>query len=178
MMSKTGSIIRVFILLILMVIGTTSCGVYSFTGTTITAETLSIQTFYNDANNGPANLAVTFTDNLRDYYQQNTSLSQVTGDGELQIEGSISGYRLTPVAPSAAANIETNDQANLTRLTITIKVDYINLDDEEQNFTKKSFSFYADFDNDLGLTAVENELIQVIYDQIILDIFNATVANW
>ncbi len=177
-MSKTTSIISVFLLFIPMTIGTTSCGVYSFTGTTITAETLSIQTFYNDANNGPANLAITFTDNLRDYYQQNTNLSQVTNDGELQIEGSITGYRLTPVAPSAAANTDTNDQASLTRLTITIKVDYINLDNEDHNFTKKSFSFFADFDNDLGLTAVENELIQIIYDQIILDIFNATVANW
>ncbi len=151
---------------------------YSLTGTTITAETLSIQTFYNDANNGPANLAVTFTDNLRDYYQQNTSLSQVTEGGELQIEGAITGYRLTPVAPSAAANDQINDQANLTRLTITVQVDFINLEDEEQNFTKKSFSFYADFDNDLGLTAVEDQLIQEIYDQIILDIFNGTVANW
>ena len=177
MMSKIGSIIS-FLLLFIPLAICTSCGVYSFTGTTITAETLSIQTFYNDANNGPANLAVTFTDNLRDYYQQNTSLSQVTADGELQIEGSISGYRLTPVAPSAASSTDVNDQANLTRLTITVKVDYINLDDEEQNFAKKTFSFYADFDNDAGLTAVENQLIQEIYDQIILDIFNATVANW
>ncbi len=177
MMSKLSPLISFLLISIPLTIGT-SCGVYSFTGTTITAETISIQTFYNDANNGPANLAVTFSDNLRDYYQQNTSLSQVTDEGELQIEGSVSGYRLTPVAPSAAASNNVNEQANLTRLTITIKVDYINLDDEAQNFAKKSFSFYADFDNDIGLTAVENQLIQEIYDQIILDIFNATVANW
>lgn len=165
-------------LLLLVPITMVSCGVYSFTGTTITAETISIQTFYNDASNGPANLAVVFTDELRDYYQQNTSLSQVTEEGELQIEGTVTSYRLTPVAPSAAASDADNDQANLTRLTITIKVDYINLDDEEQNFAKKSFSFYADFNNDLGLTAVEDQLIEEIYNQIILDIFNATVANW
>jgi len=159
-MSKGKSLV-ITILLFIPIAISSSCGVYSLTGTTITAETLSIQTFYNDANNGPANLAVTFTDNLRDYYQQNTSLSQVTNEGELQIEGSVTGYRLTPVAPSAAINDKTNDQANLTRLTITIKVNFINLDDEEQNFTGKSFSFFRDFDNDLGLTA-----------------FNATVANW
>jgi len=166
-----------FLISILIALGT-SCGVYSLTGTTITAETLSIQTFFNDANNGPVNLAVIFTDKLRDYYQQNTSLSQVTEDGELQIEGAVTGYRLTPVAPSAAANDQINDQASLTRLTITIQVDYINLEDEEQNFEKKTFSFYADFDNDQGLTAVEEQLINEIYDQIILDIFNGTVANW
>lgn len=177
MMSNYRSFIMLFIMIVPITFGS-SCGVYSFTGTTITAETISIQPFYNDANSGPANLAVTFTDNLRDYYQQNTSLSQVTEEGELQIEGMVTSYRLTPVAPSAAANDQTNDQANLTRLTITIKVDYINLDDEEQNFAKKSFSFYADFNNDIGLTVVENQLIEEIYNQIILDIFNATVANW
>lgn len=157
---------------------TNSCGVYSFTGTTITAKTISIQTFYNDANNGPANLAVLLTDQLRDYYQQNTSLSLVQDGGELQVEGSVTGYRLSPVAPSAASNAQTNDQANLTRLTITVKVSYVNLEDQEQSFNNKNFSFYADFDNDQGLTSVENQLIQEIYDQIILDIFNATVANW
>ncbi len=177
MMSKGKSLV-ITVLLFIPIAISSSCGVYSLTGTTITAETLSIQTFYNDANNGPANLAVTFTDNLRDYYQQNTSLTQVTNDGELQIEGSVTGYRLSPVAPSAAINDQTNDQANLTRLTITIKVDFINIDDEEQSFTGKSFSFYADFNNDLGLTAVESQLINEIYQQIILDIFNATVANW
>lgn len=170
--------ILIAVLLSLPITFGTSCGVYSLTGTTITAETISIQTFYNDTNNGPANLAIMFTDNLRDYYQQNTNLSQVLEGGELQIEGTITGYRLTPIAPSAAASDQTNDQANLTRLTITVKVDYINLDDEEQNFTKKTFSFFDDFDNETGLTAVENQLINTIYDQIILDIFNATVANW
>lgn len=172
-MSKLSLLVSTLLLFL-----TTSCGVYSFTGTTISAETISIQTFYNDANNGPANLAVLFTDQLRDYYQQNTSLSQVQDEGELQIEGSITGYRLSPVAPSAATSIDTNDQANLTRLTITVKVSFVNIEDEEQDFRNKSFSFYADFDSDQGLTAVENQLIQEIYDQIILDIFNATVANW
>jgi len=163
---------------LLLIFISTSCGVYSFTGTTITAETISIQTFFNDANNGPANLAILFTDKLRDYYQQNTNLAQVKEAGELQIEGSVTGYRLSPVAPSAAASSNINERANLTRLTITISVDYINLDDEEQNFTKKSFSFFRDFDSDQGLSSVENQLIEEIYEQIILDIFNTTVANW
>ncbi len=176
-MSKPKTVL-IGALLFLPIIFGTSCGVYSLTGTTISAETLSIQTFYNDANNGPANLSITFTNSLRDYYQQNTSLSQVSDGGELQIEGTVTSYRLTPVAPAAAANDQITDQANLTRLTITINVDYINLEDEEQNFTKKSFSFFSDFDNDAGLTAVEDQLINEIYDQIILDIFNATVANW
>lgn len=177
-MTYSFKLIRTLLVVSLVACLQSSCGVYSFTGTTITAKTISIQTFYNDANNGPANLGIRFTDKLRDYYQQNTNLTLVNEEGELQLEGAVASYRLSPVAPSAASSTDVNDQANLTRLTITVKVDYINTEDEEQNFSKKTFSFYADFDNDAGLTSVEDELIQTIYDQIILDIFNATVANW
>ena len=164
-----------FIALLLMI--STGCGVYSFTGTTITAESISISTFFNDTSNGPANIAVTFTDQLRDYFQQNTSLSQVDSGGELQMEGSIASYRLSPVAPSAATSDQSRDVASLTRLTITIKVEYVNLENEDFSFSK-NFSQFADFNSDVGLAAIENALIDEIFELIILDIFNASVANW
>jgi hypothetical protein len=101
----------------------------------------------------------------------------VDNGGELQMEGSIASYRLTPVAPSAAQSDQSRDVADLTRLTITIKVEYVNLENEEFNFSK-NFSQFADFNSDIGLTAVESALIDEIFEQIILDIFNASVANW
>ena len=164
-----------FIPLLLLI--SQACGVYSFTGTTITAESISISTFFNDTSQSPANLGVTFTDQIRDYFQQNTSLAQVDNGGELQMEGTISGYRISPVAPSAAQSDQSRDVANLTRLTITIKVEYVNLENEDFNFSK-SFSQFADFNSDLGLAVVEDALIDEIFEQIILDIFNASVANW
>jgi Lipopolysaccharide-assembly len=169
--------IRSGVLSSLLLIISQACGVYSFTGTTITAETISINTFYNDTRNGPANLGVIFTDQLRDYFQNNTSLALVGDGGELQMEGAVASYRLTPVAPSAAQSDQARDVANLTRLTITVKVDYVNLENEDFNFNK-SFSQFADFNSEIGLTAVEDALIQEIFDLIILDIFNASVANW
>jgi len=169
--------IKSTILIPLFILLSQACGVYSFTGTTITAESISINTFYNDASNGPVNLGVTFTDKLRDYFQQNTSLAQVDADGELQMEGSIASYRLTPVAPSAATSDQSRDVANLTRLSITIKVEYVNLENEDFSFNK-NFSQFADFNSDLGLAVVEDALIDEIFEQIILDIFNASVANW
>ncbi len=153
------------------------CGVYSFTGVAITAETISIQTFYNDAEGGPPDLSQTFTNKMRDYYQQNTNLTLVNEDGELQLEGAVTGYRLTPVAPTAGRNNESGLSA-LTRLTITVKASYVNTKDDTFNFENKSFSFYSDYDSNQNLTTVENQLIEEIYDQIILDIFNASVANW
>jgi len=154
-----------------------ACGIYSFTGTTTNAESITISRFFSDTSIGPPNLGATFTDQLKDYFQQNTSLVLLDDGGELLMEGSVSSYRLAPVAPSAAQSDQARDVANLTRLTIIVKVEYVNLGNEDFNFSR-NFSQYADFDSDLGITAVETELIEEIFEQIILDIFNASVANW
>lgn len=153
------------------------CGVYSMTGTSISAETMSIQNFYNDASSGPSNLVQTFTDQLRDYFQQNTNLTLLRDNGELQMEGIIVGYRLSPIAPTASTDPAKGDAAALTRLTISVKVSYVNTQDSEFDFDQ-TFSFYADYKNDLDFTTIENSLIDQIFEQIILDIFNASVANW
>ena len=163
--------------LILSVLSLNSCGVYTFTGTTITAETLQIDNFYSEITIGPPNLEQTFTNNLRDYFQQNTNLTLVDTDGELFFEGGIIDYRLSPIAPTASGSDQVGDQAALTRLTITVNVVYANSTDDAFDFDR-NFSFYADYDSDLGLTTVEEQLIEEIFDQIILDIFNASVANW
>ncbi|HNP17696.1 MAG TPA: LptE family protein [Fulvivirga sp.] len=161
---------------LLAIIG--GCGVYSFTGVAITAETISIQNFYNEAEGGPPDLAQTFTNKIRDYYQQNTNLALVRDDGELQIEGSVVGYRISPVAATSSGNNQLADLSALTRLTITINVTYINTQDDAFNFENKKYSWYEDYDSNQSLTAVEGDLIDQIYDKIILDIFNASVANW
>ena len=153
------------------------CGVYSFTGTTITAETLSIQPFYNDSDLGPANLAVTFTDQLRDYFQQNTSLSQIDEDGELQMEGSVLGYTLRPIAATTSSDRTVGDAAQLTRLTVTVKVAFTNTTDDQWDFDR-NFSFFSDFDSSTDISQVEAQLLDEIFEQIILDVFNASVANW
>ena len=151
---------------------------YSFTGINIApgTETLTISTFYNEADGGPPDLAQRFTDSMRDYFQQNTNLSVVDEDGDLQFEGAVSGFRLSPVSPQAANREQANIAAQ-TRLTISVNVVYSNTDDPDSDFTR-SFSFYSDFDNDTPLESVEDDLIEEIYETIILNIFNASVANW
>ena len=155
-----------------------SCGVYTFTGTNTNAQTISVLNFYNDTGQGPANLSQEFTELLRDYYQRNTSLAIVENGGELMVEGSIVGYNTMPVAPIASGNDQQADVAGSTRLTIRVQVDFTNTLNEEEDFSR-SFSFYDDFNSQTStLTAEEDQLIETIFDQIIFDIFNATVANW
>ncbi len=161
----------------------TACGVYSFTGANISpnVRTISIQTFYDEVGTGPPNLSQLFTEKIRDYYQQNTSLVIVQNEGDLQMEGSIVGYALAPMAPRASGsqNFEDADIAALQRLTITVNATYVNIQDDSFDFENQRFSFYFDYNPETqDFNSIEADLVEEIYDAIILDIFNATVANW
>jgi hypothetical protein len=155
-----------------------SCGVYSFSGSSTPAKTITIEEFYNNTDLGPANLAQTFTNQLKDYMIQNTNLSVVQTNGELQMEGIVTDFRVTQIAPTASGDPSRIDAAASSRLTISVKVTYVNSLDTSMSFKDKTFSFYRDFSNDLNLTDIQDGLIRQIYDQILLDIFNATIANW
>ena len=157
-----------------------SCGVYTFTGAAISPEvkTISIQNFYNDSGGGPPVMSQQFTESVKDYYQQNTNLTLVDEDGDLQLEGAIVRYDYEPVAPQSSGSDQVADVASEMRLTITVEATYINTYDDQYDFDGKTFSFFADFPADLDPTAVEDELVEEILDQIIFDIFTATVANW
>jgi len=157
------------------------CGVYSFNGATIDytkVSTISIDQIYNETPTGPANLSQIFTEGLRDFFQQNTNLELVRYEGDLQFEGKIVGYQTTPVAPQATANPDQVTASTLTQLRITVQIKYVNTTDDTFDFDR-SFSFQSNFDNsEVSLTEVEESLINEISEQIILDIFNASVANW
>ncbi len=160
----------------------TQCGSvkYSFTGASLGPEikTISIDNFYNDAGGGPPNMSQQFTEEIKDYYARNTSLGVVNANGDLLLDGSIVNYQFTPVAPQASGTDERSDQAGLMRLTITVKASYVNTYDDTFDFNNKTFSFYEDFPADQDPSTVEERLIDLIFEQIIFDIFNATVANW
>lgn len=148
------------------------------TGTSTTAETLTIAEFYNNADLGPANMAQTLTNELKNYFIQNTNLTVVQEEGQLVLEGEITDFRLTPIAPVSTGRDDDITSASSTRLTITVKATYINTLDDKMSFKDKTFSFYKDFPNDLNFADVEESYTTEIFDRIINDIFNASVANW
>jgi hypothetical protein len=160
----------------------TSCGTkvnYSFTGVSLAAKTISITEFYNNADLGPANMGQTFTNTLKNYFIQNSSISVVTEEGELQLEGEIVDLRLTPVAPvNSGAAENTIATATATRMTITVRATFINTLDETMSFKNKTFSFFKDFPSESNLTDVEEQYTREIFNRIINDIFNASIANW
>ncbi len=167
---------------LLFILALSACGIgiqYSMIGTTTTAETIAVAEFYNNADLGPANMAQTLTNEIKDYFIQNSNLRVVQEQGELFLEGEITSYSLTPIAPVATGQGNRDiTRASSTRLTITVKATYINTLDENLSFKDKSFSFYKDFPNDVNLSDFEEQYVREIFDRIINDIFNASVANW
>jgi hypothetical protein len=170
--------IRIALALLFTTLTCQRCSVYSFSGAATTAKTIAIDLFFNNTDLAPGNIGQTFTNRLKDYYQQNSSLRVVTDNGELHIEGVISDYRINPVAPVATSDPNQPNTAALSRLTIAVKINYEDSNEPKNNFKDRVFSFYADFDNNQNFTGIEEDLEKKIFNQILIDIFNATVANW
>lgn len=151
-----------------------SCGIYSFTGTSIQPDVKSITINYFEykALKVNPNLSNTITEALKDKFTKMTKLEQVDMDGDLEIIGEVTGYDVKATAITA------NEQAAQNRLTVNVKIAFIDRKYPENSFENKSFSAYADFDAMQQLDAVESTLCEEIVEKLCEDIFNATVANW
>ncbi len=116
-------------------------------------------------------LQQTFENELLDYITRNTRLQTTDGASDLQLEGEITGYSLSPQA------VTENAYASQTRLTITVRIKYIDNKDEKKN-VDQSFSAYRDFDSSLMLNDVQDDLCQQISKELVELIFNATLGDW
>jgi len=170
--------IKGFISLFLLLLVSHGCGVYSFSGAATTAKTISIEPIFNNTDLAPANIGATFTNKLKDYFQQNSSLRVTESNGELHIDGTVSEYRINAMAPVSTGNSQDPNTAALSRLTISVKLTFEDTLEPKNNFKDRTFSFYRDFDNTLNFPTIQEDLERRIFDQILIDIFNATVANW
>lgn len=159
-----------FVLILFLANG---CGVYSFTGASIAPDvkTITITNFADRSTLSPPTLSQRFSEKLREYFQRNTNLSLVKEQGDLRLEGQIVDYSVKPVAPQG------NDIAANTRLTITVKAKFTDIKHKENDY-EQTFTFFKDFPQTQTLSSVEGQYIEDITDQIVLDIFTRSVANW
>ena len=65
----------------------------------------------------------------------------------------------------------------MTRLTITVRVKYID-NKEEGKDIDQTFSAYRDFPSTEMLTDVQDQLCEEICKELVELIFNATLGNW
>lgn len=165
---------RKFLILAALTLSVCSCGIYSFSGTSIQPDinTITIGYFEYKALKVNPSLSNDLTEAIRTRFRRMTRLEQVDTDGDLEITGEVTGYTV------AASAVAAGDVASKNRLTITVKVSFTNRKYPEDNFEDKNFSGYADYDSTLSLDAEEAGLTTEIVDKLVEDIFNATVAQW
>lgn len=164
-----------WLILSFMMVLATACSIsYKFNGASIDytkVKTITINEFTNQAPYVNPTLAPQFTEDLKDIYIRQTRLQLVPSNGDLQLEGEITGYDFTPMA------VKEDAIASQTRLTITVRVRYSNRVNPEEDF-EQSFSAYREFDSNLMPQQVEGTLCAEIIEEIVDQIYNATVANW
>ncbi len=161
------------LLIIILSITFNSCFTvkYSTSGASIPpdAKTFSVDYFTNKAPIAPPDLGQKLTESLKDKFIDNTRLVLVSRNGDLLFEGEIVSYDIKPI------NIQSDDQAGNMRLTMQVKVTFVNMKAHEWDYST-SFSQYIDMSSDqLEPTSTQ---IEELNDKIIDEIFNKSVANW
>ena len=160
------------ILLILTIVTFQSCGIYSLSPpTSIKADTFQVNRFENNALLIEPGLELDFQNALQDKIVNQTNYKLDNTNADLVYEGEITTYRISPTTATS------DDRAAQNRLTITVKITFVNQKEEGKNFDQ-SFSRFADFSSSTSLATVENDLITEIFEQITQDIYNKTLGDW
>ena len=146
---------------------------YSFSGTSIQPDvkTVTINYFEYKALKVNPSLSNDLTEAMKDKFRKLTKLEQVDMDGDLELEGAVTGYEVRASAVTA------NEVAAQNRLTVTVSLKFTNRKYPEEDF-EKNFSAYPDYDSMNSLDAVEATLCEELVDKLVEDMFNASVAQW
>jgi hypothetical protein len=111
------------------------------------------------------------SEGMKDKFVTKTRLTLAGEDGDLGIEGEVTGYSLSPTA------VKEDAWASETRLTVTVRIKFTNKANPDKDF-ERNFSAYREFSATSMLTEVEAELCEEIVEEIVDGVFNATVADW
>ncbi len=168
-------------LLLTLLFFLSSCGVYKFSGASVSPEvkTVAISQFDNSARLVQPNLAQKITEGLKTQVINGTSLSYVRDPAlaDIIFEGTITDYTVQPVAISGGVGQNAQTTSEQTRLTITVNVKFTNV--KENKNWESSFSDYSDFDNARSsLQQVEQSLDDDINKRLLQKIFNKAFVDW
>ncbi|MDX2246294.1 MAG: LPS assembly lipoprotein LptE [Bacteroidia bacterium] len=163
---------RVFVVLPIFLI---SCQItFNFSGgkADTSLETLSISQFINEADIVVPYLAQEVTQQIQDKFLSQSRLTLTSGSAaDVELGGSITRYSMLPVA------IQGDDRAAQNRLTIAVKVKFVNNVDPSESW-EQSFSKFVDFDSDEDFTSVERDKINEVLEQITQDVFSKSIGKW
>jgi hypothetical protein len=177
-MHLAQNLVRVLFLIlgfVLVLLFLLSCSFsYKFEGGTINYEktkTIHIQNFPNRATLVYPSLTQIFEQRLRDRYIEQTRLIPSDNNADIEISGEITRYDIQGLA------VKEDAYASQTRLTISVRIQYVNSKEPEQD-TDQTFSAFREYPSSTMLDDVQDELCRQICEDLVDMIYNATVANW
>jgi outer membrane lipopolysaccharide assembly protein LptE/RlpB len=166
---------RYAIILSLLVGVLSACTIsYKFTGTSIDytkTKSISLDKFPIRANYVWSPMESMFYNSLSDAFARKTKLKVLKRGGDLQLSGEIVEYSQTN------KSVSSDGYSAQVQLKITVNVRFVNNVKHEEDFEQR-FSATADYDSSQQLATVQEKLVQEMIDNIVDQIFNATVANW
>jgi hypothetical protein len=134
-------------------------------------ENFSVEQFDTEAGNAPPTLGQQFSEFLKQRILNNTRLEYKDAKGHIEFSGAVTSYQVSSIAPKQGETV------SLQRLTIAVKVDFKNNQQEDKDWSQ-TFRRFADFSADADLSSVEEQLVEEIYDQVMEDVFNKAFSNW
>lgn len=162
------------LLYILIIFGLGSCEInYKFNDAQVTGETAFVQQFLVQAPLSPPSAGQVFSESLQDIVQSQSKLELVQdqANSDISFQGVISYYEIRP------EGVQQNDVAAQNRLTIRVDVIYENKLTPDENFSQ-SFTRFANYQSSVDINAVQDELLDEIFEQISQDVFNRAFGTW
>ena len=133
----------------------------------IPASTIQIDFFENNSALASSTVSASFTENLRDLMQAQTTLDLVSEDGEVIFSGNIKEYKISPINIQAGT-----ESAAQNRLTMVVVVnEYFPLNDSLP-MNNHSFSAFVDYNSSEEFNSIEESLIESLNYQLTQDIFD------
>ena len=161
--------------MLFVVLTVAACTVsYKFSGTSIDytkRKSISLDKFPIRANYVWSPMESMFYNSLSDAFARKTKLTVLKRNGDLQLSGEIVEYSQTN------KSVSSDGYAAQVQLKMTVNVRYVNNNKHEEDFEQK-FSATTEYDSSQQLVNVQEALVQEMINDIVDQIFNATVANW
>lgn len=148
---------------------------YKFNGSSINYDKVKTISFENFPNRSAAfvwgPMESMFNTALQDKYMQQTRLKQVRQNGDLQLSGEITNY------DAYNKGVGSDGYSTMAELKMTVNVRFVNNTNHAEDF-EQQFSASREYNSTQQLSAVQEDLVNQMIDEIVEQIFNATVANW
>lgn len=148
---------------------------YKFNGSSINYDKVKTISFENFPNRSAAfvwgPMESMFNVALQDKFMQQTRLKQVRQGGDLELSGEITNY------DAYNKGVGSDGYSTMAELRMTVNVRFVNNTNHTEDF-EQQFSASREYNASQQLSAVQEEYVSQMIDEIVEQIFNATVANW